>query len=1066
MRVQARADVTLRRYVGSTRRIVTAAAAFSFVIGSAAQPLPAASRSNATKTAESQSRETPADDPEEANIRRLLTAASYAAAEAQSRALVAARQRSQPESLALARALDLLVQSLVEGGKPGDPDALPSANRAVALKEQAAGRDDPAVAVSLASLGLVLRRQGKLAEAQQAYDRALRIRETSLGRDHPEVARTLAALSALASNSGDFAKARDLGEQAVRIAERTEPRDRVLEAVAANNLALALFQLNDHAGARQRLEQALAAYETALGPDHPEVGKTLSNLANVVGDAGDLSAARTLYERAIAIQEKRQGPDHPDVALDVNNLAEIYFLVGDYAPAAELFDRARRVLEGAFGPEHTRVAMALGNLAQVRVAQAQYRQARALYDRALAIREKALGPDHPSLVYTLTGFAELHAKVGERAEAREKYRRALAIAERAYGADHPATALSLQGLGDLELADGNPQAAEPLINRALRIRSALFGNDHPLVAESRASMALVFAQTGRSAEALDAALEAERVSRAHLQITTQALAERQALSYSERRVSGADIALSLIASNTRRDPATVQRTWDAVMRSRALVFEEMAARQRLVAVSSEPAIAQLAQSLNAARQKLAGLLVVSASRDRVEQAVRDRDAAEQRLAERSAEFRTEQARMRTGLTEAAAGLSKDAALVAFVRYRRSSVEPPSSTHPPGVAAADEYLAFVARGGGSEVAAIPLGSAAAIEEQIKQWRAGMASEIEAGFAAARSERVHREQGFRVRRLIWDPIEPSLAGVHQVFVIPDGPLHLVSWGALPDNNGRYLVERTQLIHYLSSERDLARNDTASGNGLLLIDNPAYDGGSARRPAAPAIRRGAAPRECTGQGSLRFDPLPQTRREGDAIASIWPALQTGVTRLSGTAATESAVRERMRGSRVVHFATHGFFLGAWCGAAAADRAERPLVLAGLALAGANNRARRDSGDDGILLAEEIAALDLRGVEWAVLSACDTGLGVVAAGEELFGLRRVFQIAGVHTVIVSLWPVDDEITRRWMSAVYKAKFVDNKTTAEAMRVATVGVIAERRRRGLSTHPAYWGPFIAAGGS
>lgn len=96
--------------------------------------------------------------------------------------------------------------------------------------------------------------------------------------------------------------------------------------------------------------------------------------------------------------------------------------------------------------------------------------------------------------------------------------------------------------------------------------------------------------------------------------------------------------------------------------------------------------------------------------------------------------------------------------------------------------------------------------------------------------------------------------------------------------------------------------------------------------------------------------------------------------------------------------------------------------------------------------------------------MSACDNGAAVVSAGDELFGLRRVFQVAGVNTVIVSLWPVDDEETRRWMTTVYRSRFVEAKRTAGALRAATIDLIALRRARGQSAHPAYWGSFIAAG--
>ena len=145
--------------------------------------------------------------------------------------------------------------------------------------------------------------------------------------------------------------------------------------------------------------------------------------------------------------------------------------------------------------------------------------------------------------------------------------------------------------------------------------------------------------------------------------------------------------------------------------------------------------------------------------------------------------------------------------------------------------------------------------------------------------------------------------------------------------------------------------------------------------------------------------------------------------------------------------------------------DAGESPLLLSGLALAGANRRAAAGiDEDDGILTAEEVAALNLEGVEWAVLSACDTGLGTVTAGEGVLGLRRAFQVAGVRTVIMSLWSVEDQAARQWMAALYRARLDDRLDTADAVRQASLTVFRERRAKRQSTHPFYWASFVAAG--
>jgi CHAT domain-containing protein len=106
----------------------------------------------------------------------------------------------------------------------------------------------------------------------------------------------------------------------------------------------------------------------------------------------------------------------------------------------------------------------------------------------------------------------------------------------------------------------------------------------------------------------------------------------------------------------------------------------------------------------------------------------------------------------------------------------------------------------------------------------------------------------------------------------------------------------------------------------------------------------------------------------------------------------------------------------------------------------------------------------LNLEGVEWAVLSACDTGLGEVRVGEGVFGLRRAFQVAGVRTVIMSLWPVEDQSALDWMRALYRGRLQKHLGTAEAMRDASLTVLRARRASGRTTHPFYWGGFVAAG--
>ncbi|MFT3889979.1 MAG: CHAT domain-containing protein [Arachnia sp.] len=165
-----------------------------------------------------------------------------------------------------------------------------------------------------------------------------------------------------------------------------------------------------------------------------------------------------------------------------------------------------------------------------------------------------------------------------------------------------------------------------------------------------------------------------------------------------------------------------------------------------------------------------------------------------------------------------------------------------------------------------------------------------------------------------------------------------------------------------------------------------------------------------------------------------------------LEEEAATETALRKQIPGARFVHIATHGFQLadpsallsdgqdGTHRGIGSQEAPIlHPGLLAGLALAGANNPSAPDV-DDGILTALEVAELDLREVDLATLSACETGLGSEESGEGVIGLQRAFQIGGARSVLASLWEVDDEATRALMERFYENLWKKRWPKAEAL--------------------------------
>lgn len=1004
--------------------------------------------------------------------------------------------------------------------------------RAVAIVRSAASSaSDSSLADGLGQLARALIGQERFADAQKALDEARSIQFALHAPESPERAQVLFLEAILHRSDGEYEKAAVLLDEAGPVLTTARPQHPDTAAVLQLEGDLLLLRGRNLESTRAKWTEAREMFEKTLGPEHPHVAVILRRLALASKFSGDLSQARALLDRAMGIadgagapcqkdfpellndfagvlawaadyREARRryeqaldrsivclGRDHSMTATVVHNQAYLAVEMGDFALAERLLRKATADWSKGLGSTHPYVARGLDLLAQVVASAGRDNEVRRLLERALTLRRQALGSDHPDVAATLVKLAELAEKSGFLTSASHRLGQALEIYARGgvpQDPDYFATALQLRA--KLSARRGDLEGARRDYGEVTAIRSRILGSKHPLTAAARGDVAAADFALGSDESALDGALVAEAEGRDQLQMTARFLPGRQALLYADQRPRGLSLALSTLSSGRIKE---VSRVFDAVVRSRGLVLDELAGRSRWTAVAA-PEQAVLHASVAARQARYATLMLRNVQgqvvpRALIDEAQQQAEEAERELAEQSRVDRDDLERAKAGLNEVSQALPTGSALVSFVRYDRTRIATVSGRTVASVR--PWYVALIATSTAATPVVVSLGTAVAIESAVEAWRNEFR---EISIAAGRSDPAasllaYRAAGERLRRLVWDPLAGHLSGASKVFIVPDGALNLVSFPSLPVGSTRYLVETGPVLHLLSTERDLLRNSEASpGRGLLAVGGPSYDA----TPASTVASTRGNDAGCGAGVALRFGDLPGTRTEVGDIARVW-TMRPGATSvlerddllvLDRRAASKAAVMQASRGRLVLHFATHGFFLGSECQPAVAGtrgvgglapstvgtvsgRPQNPLLISGLAFAGANVRKPlREDRDTGILTAEEVASLDLHGTEWAVLSACDTGLGEIKAGEGVFGLRRAFQIAGVRTVIMSLWSVEDQSTRTWMRALYRERFEKGASTAEAVRNASVQLLRARRARGESTHPFYWAAFVAAG--
>lgn len=863
------------------------------------------------------------------------------------------------------------------------------------------------------------------------------------------------------------------GRYEIQLSELRQATETDLALHRARKLFIEFIRLRDQGKwieARPLLIQALEIREKVLGPDDLLVVNTLGYLADSYYYTGDYSTAEPLSLRALKIRENVLGPNSPALANDLLEMSADYQDRGDYFKAEEMQQRAWGILERANLTETADAAGVLEGLANTYYARGDYRSAESYSERSRAVWEKLIGPDHFHLSTSFTFMGRVAYDAAEYAKSEEMFRRALALSEKALGKDHLSVTTYVNNLAMVYCTTGRYAEGEALYQGALAVHEQKAAMSYPPAQETLYGLARCFAADGNPTEAVKlqslASTNEERFLAVNLAIGSER--EKQAFVTSLSSRTSRNISLHILQAPD--DPAALHLAVATILQRKGRVQDAVSAnlsalRQRFGADDQ-----RILDQLHELTSKLAKLVLNGPQKVPAREysnqigALEDqRDELEAEMSRRSAGFYPRSKPATLGAIEAA--IPENAALIEFSVYRPFD---PKAQDSPKAYGEPRYAAYVVRGRG-EVQWKDLGQTNPVDEAIAGWRQALRD----------PQRKDVKQLARaLDEKILQPLRGMIGDATHLLVSPDGELNLIPFEALVDEQGRHALERYS-ISYLTTGRDLLRMQVAreSKSPPIVIADPSFGEPAATLMVQAGRTNGKLARSTTARRSITsgeelstvyFAPLGGTALEARTIKSLFPEAQV----LMGQQATKAALKQ-VEAPRLLHIATHGFFLldaandtkpgppktgvNGTRAISARAKIENPLLRSGLALAGAN--LNKGSGDDGILTALEASNLNLWGTQLVTLSACDTGVGEVKNGEGVYGLRRAFFLAGSETLVMSMWPVSDYVTRELMTEYYRG-LKKGLGRGEALRQAQLGMLKRKGR----LHPFYWASFIQSG--
>jgi CHAT domain-containing protein len=770
--------------------------------------------------------------------------------------------------------------------------------------------------------------------------------------------------------------------------------------------------------------EALTMRKTKFGENNIGVAASYNNYGVLRYNLGNFNESEKDLAASISIIKGNNMQAAMPYAIVLNNQAMLFQAIGRYEEAETTLKEAIAVAEKLQSSKSKNHLKFLSNLALLYQQMGKYPEAETIY---LGM-EKRLGKTSTEYASMLNNQAALYLVMGKEDKVEDLLKRSAAIYKSGLGEESPAFAKATSDLGNFYRSKTRYAEAGPLLDKALAIREKALGTNHPHYVQSQEDLAILSWKKNELDKAYTMYQLVMDKSLDFINHYFSPMSEAEKTKYwdvlSPRFQRFYNFAVEASASNKN----ILQDLYDYQIATKALLLNSTNKVKQSIFASGDAQLIKDYVSWIDQKEQLARLYAYSKTElkeqkinlDSIERAT---NGMEKKLSERSKDFSQSYSTSKISFKQVRDVLTDPEAVVEIIRLKK---------YDQNFTDDSKYIALVLTKGIELPRLVVLENGQQLETRYSKY-----------YRNAIQQKIADEYSYEQ---YWSKIEPELQGKKSIYISPDGVYNQLNLNTLKKTGADYVIKRYDLT-ILGNSKDLitlkSKKNIAPKKNATLLGFPDYAG-------------------------VSISALPGTKVEIESISKILKASGYQVSQFTQKTATEASLK-KVKAPALMHIATHGYFLkdvdqgNSAFGVHLENANDNPLLRSGLMLAGAANTVSGtampdlSSNDNGILTAYEAMNLNLNGTSLIVLSACETGLGDVKAGEGVYGLQRAFLVAGAEALIMSLWKVDDAATQQLMTTFY-TNWIKLGNKQKAFKQAQLQLMTKYKE------PYYWGAFVMMG--